>query len=134
MKMMLNILFPEFLICLSSVMNSPVHEHAEPHWVLLAFYVILGVVAYVVLCFMAKKPAPPHRNLLIVIYFCCLALMVIAGLFTHWHIEFSWQKLLAFYAIYGFAACVFLIYFAKVLRLWLPKDLDYYEKRRRGRE
>ncbi len=133
---MANNLFPEFLICLSIVMDSPIQEHIEPPWELLAFYVILGVVAYVVLCFMAKKPAPPHRNLLIVIYFCCLAGMVIAGLPVHWHIEFPWQEPIptAFYAIFGFAACVFLIYFAKGLRLWLPKDYDYYEKKRKGRE
>jgi hypothetical protein len=103
---------------------------------LFIFYIILGVVAYVVLCFMAKEPAPPHRNLLIAIYFSCLAVIVVAGLSTHWHIYFGWQEPIpiAFYAIYGFAACVFLIYFAKGLRLWLPKDLDYYDKKRGGRE
>jgi hypothetical protein len=103
---------------------------------LFIFYIILGVVAYVVLCFMAKEPAPPHRNLLIAIYFSCLAVIVVAGLPTHWHIYFGWQEPIpiAFYAIYGFAACVFLIYFAKGLRLWLPKDLDYYDKKRGGRE
>ncbi|MEA2075657.1 MAG: hypothetical protein U9O85_08000 [Euryarchaeota archaeon] len=134
--MMENNLFLDFVLCLSIVMGSPIHEHTEPPWELLAFYVIVGVVAYVVLCFMAKKPAPPHRNLLIVIYACCLAGMVIAGLPVHWHIEFPWQEPIpiAFYAIFGFAACVFLIYFAKGLRLWLPKDYDYYEKKRRGRE
>ena len=133
---MANIIFPEFLLCLSIVMGSHINEHAETHWVLLAFYVILGVVAYVVLCFMAKEPAPPHRNLLIAIYFSSLAVITVAGLFVHWHIDFAWQEQTptAFYAIYGFIACVFLIYFAKGLRLWLPKDLDYYEKKRGGRE
>ncbi len=111
------------------------YTHSELwHKVLLWLYVIVGVVAYVVLCFMAKKPAPPHRNLLIVIYACCLTGMVIAGLPVHWHIAFPWERVIAFYAIFGFAACVFLIYFAKGLRLWLPKDYDYYEKKRRGRE
>lgn len=99
----------------------------------IAFYVIFGVVAYIALCFMAKEPAHPHRNLLIAIYVWCLAVMVVAGLFIHWHIYFGWQELIAFFAIYGFAACVFLIYFAKGLRLWLPKEEDYYEKKR-GRE
>ena len=114
---------------------APIHGHTEPHWVLMAFYAILAVVSYVVLCFMAKEPAPPHKNLLIKIYFACLAIIVAAGLFTHWHIDFSWEKpIAAFFAIFGFIACVFLIYFAKGLRLWLPKEEDYYEKKRRGRE
>lgn len=106
-----------------------IHEPTEPHWVLMAFYAILAAGSYVVLCFMAKEPAPPHKNLLIKIYFGCLAIMVAAGLFTNWHISFSWEKpIAAFFAIFGFIGCVFLIYFAKGLRLWLPKEEDYYEK------
>jgi hypothetical protein len=42
---------------------------------------------------------------------------------------FWWQDVTAFYGIYGFAACVFLIYAAKGLRFWLPQEEDYYEKK-----
>ena len=55
--------------------------------------------------------------------------MVISGLFINWPIEFEWQETTAFYAIFGFSAFTFLIYAAKVLRLWLSKEEDYYDKK-----
>jgi len=123
--------FASFLAVIALIFFIYWYTHSELwHEVLLWLYVILAIIAYVSLCFMAEKPAHPHRSLLIIIYFICLATIVLVGLPVQWHIQFAWQALVAFYAIYGFAACVFLIYFAKGLRLRLPKDLDYYEKKR----
>ncbi|MCJ7444051.1 MAG: hypothetical protein MUO26_05905 [Methanotrichaceae archaeon] len=90
---------------------------------------ILGFTAYVLLNFGAKEPRHRYRDLFLAIYGFTLITMVVVGLFAEWHIVFPWQELTAFYAVYGFAACVFLIYFAKGLRLWLPKEEDYYEKK-----
>jgi hypothetical protein len=91
---------------------------------------IFGFIAYVFLNFGAKEPRHRHGNLFLAIYGFCLFTSVVAGLLNvQWHSVFTWQDLPAFYAAYGFAACVFLIYAAKGLRLWLPKDEDYYEKK-----
>lgn len=98
---------------------------------ILAFLAILGVVGYVLLNFGAKEPRHPRGNLFLAIYALIVIVTVVAGLFIQWPMEFRWEGLTAFYGIYGFGACVFLIYFAKGLRLWLPKEEDYYEKRGR---
>jgi uncharacterized iron-regulated membrane protein len=90
---------------------------------------LFGVAGYILLNFGSKEPPHRHGDLFVALYGACLAIMVLAGLFIQWPIEFPWQGLTAFYAVYGFAACVFLIYVAKGLRLWLPKEEDYYEKR-----
>ena len=90
---------------------------------------ILGFAAYVLLNFGAKEPRHRHRDLFLAIYCFTLVAVVIVGLFAEWHIVFPWQELTAFYAVYGFAACVFLIFFAKGLRLFLPKEENYYEKK-----
>jgi hypothetical protein len=97
--------------------------------ILIAILALLGAIGYVLLLFGAKEPRHKYGNLFLALYGVCLIIVVVAGLFVQWHIVFSWQDLTSFYAIYGFSACVFLIYFAKGLRLWLPKEEDYYEKR-----
>jgi len=90
---------------------------------------IIGVAGYILLNFGSKEPHHRHGKLFLKIYGGCLVIMVGAGLFVKWPIEFWWQDLPVFYAVYGFAACVFLIFMAKGLRLWLPKEEDYYERR-----
>jgi hypothetical protein len=97
--------------------------------IILSVLAIGGFVAYVLLNFGAKEPRHPKGNLFLAIYGFVIIVSVVAGLLIQWPIEFRWEELPAFYAIYGFSACVFLIYAAKGLRLFLPKDDDYYEKR-----
>lgn len=95
----------------------------------LLFLAILGVVGYVLLNFGAKEPRHPQGDLFLAVYGLIIVLSVVAGVFIQWPIEFKFEGVTAFYGIYGFSACVFLIYAAKGLRLWLPRDEDYYEKR-----
>jgi uncharacterized membrane protein len=97
--------------------------------IVLALLAIVGFIGYVILNLATKEPSPPHRDAFLAIYGFTLVLMVIAGLFIEWPIEFSWQDTTSFYAIYGFSACIFLIYVAKGLRLFLPREEDYYEKK-----
>jgi uncharacterized iron-regulated membrane protein len=97
--------------------------------ILLSVLAILGFVGYVLLNFGAKEPRHPKGDLFLAIYGFVIIITVVAGLLIQWPIEFRWEKLPAFYGIYGFSACVFLIYMAKGLRLWLPREEDYYEKR-----
>jgi uncharacterized membrane protein len=96
---------------------------------ILVFISLVGFVAYIILNYATKEPSHPQRDTLLAVYGFILIVMVIVGLFIQWPIEFRWQNVTSFYAIYGFAACIFLIYAAKVLRILLPRDEDYYEKK-----
>lgn len=97
--------------------------------VILAVIAVLGIIGYVFLFLGTTEPRHPQGDLFLGIVSFSLIVMIVAGLFIQWPIEFSWQEVPAFYAIYGFSAFVFLIYAAKGLRLWLTKEEDYYEKR-----
>jgi hypothetical protein len=70
-----------------------------------------------------------HKNvtrLLVVFYLSLLALLV-ADFFIHKHGEFPWEGAPEFFAVYGFVSCVALIFIAKVLRLFIKRDENYYE-------
>ena len=70
-----------------------------------------------------------HKNvtrLLIVFYLSLLALLI-ADFFIHKHGEFSWEGSPEFFAVYGFVSCVALIFIAKVLRLFIKRDENYYD-------
>lgn len=97
--------------------------------VTLAVIAVLGIIGYVFLFLGTAEPRHRHGDQFLAIVAFSLIVMVVAGLFIQWPIEFRWQDVTAFYAIYGFSAFVFLIYAAKGLRLWLTKEEDYYEKR-----
>lgn len=58
-----------------------------------------------------------------------LFLVVLLGLdfFVHKHGHFSWETAPFFYAVYGFVACVSLIFVAKLLRFIVKRKEDYYE-------
>ncbi len=96
---------------------------------ILAVLAILGIVAYVLLLLGMAEPKHRQANQFLGTVAFILIIVVIAGLFIQWPIEFAWQEVTAFYAIFGFSAFTFLIYAAKGLRLWLTKDEDYYEKK-----
>ncbi len=59
--------------------------------------------------------------------------IVCAGLFVadalyHKHAYFSAETWFGFYAFYGFFMCVGLVLAAKVMRILLMRDEDYYDK------
>lgn len=60
-------------------------------------------------------------------YLCC-ALLVLADFVFHRHIGLSWERIPAFYALYGFAACVLLVLVAKEMRKLVMRKEDYYDE------
>ena len=44
------------------------------------------------------------------------------------HTESQVEELTAFYAVYGFVACVILVILAAQMRKFLMRDEDYYQK------
>ena len=56
------------------------------------------------------------------------SLILLAGIdfFIHKHAPFEWASFPVFFAIYGFIACYVIVYFSKLVGLWLKKKEDYY--------
>ena len=57
----------------------------------------------------------------------CAGLFV-ADAFYHKHPYFNAETWFGFYAFYGFFMCVGLVLAAKVMRIFLMRDEDYYDK------
>ncbi|GAA0858214.1 hypothetical protein [Aliiglaciecola litoralis] len=70
-----------------------------------------------------------ERNVTIIlrVFYALCALLVILDFVVHRHIYTDFEKIPAFYAIYGFVACVVLVVIAKEMRKFLMRDEDYYE-------
>lgn len=62
-----------------------------------------------------------------VFYAICVVLVVVDFL-VHRHIVSNIEKIPAFYAIYGFIACVILVLIATEMRKMLMREEHYYEK------
>jgi len=60
-------------------------------------------------------------------YLICI-LLVLADFVIHRHIGFGWEEMPAFYALYGFAACVVLVVIAKKMRNVVMRKEDYYDE------
>ena len=67
------------------------------------------------------------ERLLRVFYAICI-LLALADFVFHRHSGFDWEKVPAFYAIYGFVACVLLVLIAKKIRNFVMRKEDYYDE------
>jgi hypothetical protein len=67
------------------------------------------------------------RRVLYVLY-CCCALLFILDFVIHRHLVHPWERLVGFYAVYGFVGCVVLVLIAKWMRTFLMRDEDYYDR------
>ncbi len=67
------------------------------------------------------------KRLLKGFYAVCI-LLVIADFVVHRHIGFGWEEIPAFYAIYGFVACVVLVVIAKEMRKVVMRKEEYYDE------
>ncbi len=60
-------------------------------------------------------------------YMACI-LLVAADFIIYRHISLPWEKIPAFYAIYGFVACVVLVVIAKEMRKLVMRKENYYDE------
>lgn len=60
-------------------------------------------------------------------YALCI-LLVVVDFFVHRHIMTAWEELPAFYALYGFVACVVLVVLAKLMRKYVMRKEEYYDE------
>lgn len=61
------------------------------------------------------------------LYAVCI-MLVIADFVVHRHISLAWEEIPAFYALYGFIACVVLVVIAKAMRKVIMRKEDYYDE------
>ena len=66
------------------------------------------------------------KRILWLLYLVC-ALLLVADLFIHRHVEHTWESVWGFYSFYGFVACVSLVLLAKQLRRILMRPEDHYD-------
>ena len=71
---------------------------------------------------------PRNVKRFLLLFYGCLILLLVIDPFIHKHGEFPWEDAPEFFAAYGFVSCVLLIFIAKLLRRWVKRDEDYYEK------
>ncbi len=67
------------------------------------------------------------RKIIIALFVVCAGLFV-ADAFYHKHPHFEAEEWFGFYAIYGFVMCVGLVLAAKLMRVFLMRDEEYYDK------
>ncbi|MEX2311419.1 MAG: hypothetical protein WD624_03085 [Rhodospirillales bacterium] len=66
------------------------------------------------------------RKVLIALFIVCAGLFV-ADAFYHKHSYFEAEDWFGFYAIFGFVMCIGLVLVAKLLRVFLMRDEEYYD-------
>ncbi len=70
---------------------------------------------------------PKNIKRLMQIFYVCCVLLVILDFVIHRHTMHEWDKLWAFYPIYGFVGCVVLVIVASWMRTFLMRPEDYYD-------
>ena len=60
-------------------------------------------------------------------FYVSLVVLIIIDFFIHKHAEFPWEDSPNFFAVYGFVSCVLLIFIAKLLRMFIKREENYYD-------
>ncbi len=71
---------------------------------------------------------PENVQKMLKVFYVLCGLLVIADFVVHRHIYHAWEKIPAFYAIYGFVGCVVLVLIAREMRKFLMRGEDYYDE------
>lgn len=71
---------------------------------------------------------PKNVKRLIYFFYAILAILLVVEFFIHRHSHFPWEDQPFFFAIYGFVACVLVIFTSKLLRFFLKRNEDYYDR------
>lgn len=70
---------------------------------------------------------PKNVRRLVGFFFAVLVVLLAADFFVHKHGHFHFEEMPAFFAAYGFVACVLVIFGSKVLRFFLGRKENYYD-------
>ena len=70
---------------------------------------------------------PGNVKLLFNVFYALCAIVVVLDLVIHRHEVHPWERLLAFYPLYGFIGIVILVLIAKQMRRVLMRPEDFYD-------
>lgn len=70
---------------------------------------------------------PENVKLILRVFYVLSGLLVLIDFVYHRHMEHPWEKVPAFYCIYGFVACVILVLIASQMRKLVMREEDYYD-------
>lgn len=70
---------------------------------------------------------PRNITIILRVFYVVCAVLVILDFVVHRHIYTEFEEIPAFYAIYGFVACVVLVVIAKWMRKFIMRDEQYYD-------
>ena len=70
---------------------------------------------------------PRNVKLLLAVFYAICFLLIIADFVIHRHITMEWEKIPAFYALYGFIAYVLLVVFSDIFRKLVMREEHYYD-------
>ena len=72
---------------------------------------------------------PSNVKIILYVFYTLCVILVALDFVVHRHIYLDFEEIPAFYAIYGFVACVVLVVLAKLMRLVLMRGEHYYDER-----
>lgn len=72
---------------------------------------------------------PSNVKIILNVFYALCVILVALDFVVHRHIYLDFEEIPAFYAIYGFIACVVLVVLAKLMRLVLMRGEHYYDER-----
>ena len=70
---------------------------------------------------------PRNVKLVLFILYGSCGLLLLLDFIVHRHSIHAWERLLGFYAIYGFVGCTAIVLASKVLRTLVQRREDYYD-------
>lgn len=73
---------------------------------------------------------PKNGRKIVLALFALCGVLFLADGFYEKHSHFSAEDVFGFYALYGFVMCVVLVIGAKLMRVFLMRDEDYYDRDR----
>ncbi len=71
---------------------------------------------------------PKNVNKIVYTLYAVCALLVLLDLTYHKHGHYGFEEWIGFHGWYGFVSCVLLVLAAKVLRVILKREEDYYDE------
>ena len=70
---------------------------------------------------------PRNVKRLLAVFYASLVVLLIVDFFIHKHGDFPWEEATDFFAVYGYVSCVLLIFIAKLMRIFIKRNENYYD-------
>ena len=71
---------------------------------------------------------PENFRLFIRLFYSLLVLLVAADFMVEGHPHFPWEAWPGFFAAYGFICFVAMVFAARILRFFIKREEDYYDR------